>query len=80
MKARVSQLYKTEAEWSKLPDFKPLAGEIIIFAPDEQHRSARLKIGDGTSLLKNLPFFVSVDTEKPTTNKVIDAGRITNDK
>ena len=80
MKARVSQLYKTEAEWSKLPNFKPLAGEIIIFAPDEKYRSARLKIGDGTSLLKNLPFFISADAEKSTTNKVIDAGRISSDK
>jgi hypothetical protein len=32
MKARVSQLCKTEAEWAVLHDFVPLNGEVIILA------------------------------------------------
>jgi hypothetical protein len=77
MKARITQLYKTEAEWLKLPNFKPLPGEIIIFAPDDQHSYTRMKIGDGNTLLTNLPFFGITELDDPRrTNKVIDAGSI----
>ena len=77
MKARISQLYKTEAEWAKLPKFKPFPGEIIIFAPDDQHSYARMKIGDGNTLLINLPFFGITELEDPRrANQVIDAGCI----
>ena len=77
MKARVSQLYKTEAEWAKLPDFTPLRGEFIVFAPDERHSYARMKIGDGISLLVDLPFFGITELEDPRrANTVIDGGEI----
>lgn len=79
MKARISQLYKTEAEWSKLPSFVPLRGEIIVFAPDEQHLSARIKIGDGVTALRKLPFFCNPDADTASNrhNQVLDGGRIT---
>ena len=81
MKARVSQLHKTEAEWNKLPTFVPMQGEFIIFDPDQEHRYARLKIGDGETLLKDLPFFIdsmiSEQLEKYRFDEVIDCGRIT---
>jgi hypothetical protein len=84
MKARVSQLHKTEAEWSKLHDFVPIQGEFIIFDPDKQHRYARLKVGDGVTKLNNLPFFIdsAIDdyVTKKRLNEVIDAGRITDYK
>lgn len=76
MKARVSQLHKTEADWNKLPDFIPIEGEFIIFDPDEQHSYARLKVGDGRAKLKNLPFFVDSTIDRHF-NGIIDAGRIT---
>jgi len=77
MKARVSHLYRTEAEWSKLPNFVPLRGEFIVFAPDDQHSYARMKIGDGNTLLVNLPFFGITELEDPRrANQVIDAGCI----
>lgn len=81
MRARVSQLHRTEAEWNKLADFIPLAGELIIFMPDKQHKYARLKVGDGVTKLKDLTFFIdsAVDdyTVKHRLNEIIDAGRIT---
>lgn len=81
MKARISQLYKTEAEWLKLQKFKPLPGEIIIFAPDDQHSYARMKIGDGNTLLVNLPFFGITELEDPRrANLVIDAGCVADSK
>lgn len=89
MKARISQLHKTEAEWSRFSNFIPLAGEIIIFDADSQHKYARLKIGDGImhddgtisgTKLKDLPFFIdsAIDDHiiKTRFNEVIDAGRI----
>ena len=58
MKARVSQLHKTEAEWNNLPDFIPMFGELIIFDPDKQYKYARTKVGDGKTKLRDLPFFI----------------------
>lgn len=84
MKARVSQLHKTEAEWSRLPDFVPIHGEFIIFDPDKQHKYARLKIGDGQTKLQDLPFFIDSAIDDHVTkrrlNEVIDAGRVTDYK
>jgi hypothetical protein len=93
MKARVSQLHQTEAAWSRRPDFIPLAGEIIVFDADKQHRYVRLKIGDGViqadgtiigTKLKDLPFFIDSAIDDHVTkrryNEIIDAGRVTNYK
>jgi hypothetical protein len=84
MKARVSQLHKTEADWNKLANFVPIQGEFIIFDPDKRHKYARLKVGDGVSKLIDLPFFIdsAIDyhTTKRRLNEVIDAGRITDYK
>lgn len=83
MKARISQLHKTESEWNKLPDFIPLSGELIVFDPDRQHRYARLKIGDGVTKLQNLVFIIdpAVDEFLSTRcDKIIDAGRVTDYK
>jgi hypothetical protein len=81
MKARVSQLYKTEAEWARLPKFVPLRGEFIVFAPDDNYSYPRMKIGDGNTLLANLPFFGITELEDPRRgNQAIDAGRIADTK
>lgn len=84
MKARVSQLHRTEAEWAKLVDFIPLSGEFIIFDPDKQHSYARLKIGDGVTKLSRLPFFIDSAIDDHTTkrrlNEIIDAGRVSDYK
>jgi hypothetical protein len=93
MKARVSQLHRTESEWNKLPNFVPLAGEFIVFDTDEQHPYVRLKIGDGElqadgtikgTKLKDLPFFINATINECLTatrfNDKIDCGRITDYK
>ena len=78
MKARVSQLHKTETEWNKLTNFTPAAGEIIVFDPelDKTYNYVRLKIGDGTTKLIDLPFFVD-STIETIFKTSIDGGRIT---
>ena len=80
MKARISQLHKTEAQWAIMTDFVPLPGELIIFDPDEQNKNALLKIGDGSTPLRSLQFVIGTTADKFTTeiyNEVIDGGRIT---
>jgi hypothetical protein len=80
MKARVCNLNKTEAEWLKL-NFIPLAGELIIYAPDNKYTYQRIKIGDGIHPLHDLPFVIEAIAEtfltKHQYSEVFDAGRIT---
>lgn len=80
MKARVSNLIKTEAEWAKL-NFKPMPGELVIYAPDKVFKYSRIKIGDGEHMLQDLPFVVESITEELLAAKdkleISDAGRIT---
>ena len=57
MKARVTHLHKTEAEWKKLNNWVPEVGEFIIYDPDKNYDYARIKVGDGRAL-KDLPFFI----------------------
>ena len=82
MKARVSNLIKTEAEWSKL-NFKPFPGELIVYAPEDNDdfACARIKIGDGIHMLHELPFTIdyAVNTllDAYKRSEEFDAGRIT---
>lgn len=79
MKARISQLSKTETEWLRIPDFIPLQGELIVYNPDNKHPYARLKIGDGSTLLRELPFFVDYNIDNFITDncdKIIDGGHV----
>lgn len=81
MKARVSNLYRTEAEWKTI-NFIPYEGELIIYAPDTKHDYTRIKIGDGKTLLNSLPFCVEAYVEemlnKYQHKTIADAGRIIN--
>jgi hypothetical protein len=80
MKARIGQLYKTEAEWNKFSEFIPLPGEFVIFSKDENYPYSRLKVGDGKTKLKDLTFFIDSAIDDHVTerfiNDIIDAGRV----
>lgn len=56
MKSRHVQKHATESEWLKANIFIPKQAEIIIYDVDENHPYERFKIGDGVTLLKDLPF------------------------
>lgn len=81
MKARVSQLHKIEAEWLKLNDWTPEAGEIIVYDPDESFEYSRIKLGDGQRALKDLSFFIDSTIadylQKQRRPEILDGGRIT---
>ena len=80
MVARISMLYRTEAEWLKLVDFVPEEGELVLYAPDENYNYVRMKAGDGRTNLQELNFFIDaacteVFNQRAFAN-IIDAGRI----
>ena len=56
MNARVIQKHDTEANWKLAVNFIPKMGEIIIYDVDSTHLIPRFKIGDGTTLVSDLPF------------------------
>lgn len=58
MKARISQLHKTEAEWQKYSDTILEPGEFIVYAPDTSHTYSRIKVGDGKRTIAELDFFI----------------------
>ena len=53
---RIQHKHDIETNWSKAINFIPLAGEIIVYDKDEEHSSARIKIGDGVTKVSDLPF------------------------
>lgn len=55
MQTRIQQKSDTEQNWNN-SNLVPLSGELIIYLPDENHTASRLKIGDGITVVTNLPF------------------------
>lgn len=55
IETRIQLKNDTESNWLSHP-LVPLAGEIIIYNPDNNYAYTRLKIGDGHSSTTNLPF------------------------
>ena len=60
---RIIQKHDSEANWKKATNFIPKAGEIIIYDTDETHHYCRIKIGDGSTLINNLPFSTEEEIE-----------------
>ena len=59
--ARIPQKIDIEANWLKAVNFTPKAGEIIVYAVDENHEVPRIKIGDGITKVSDLPFVITSD-------------------
>ena len=64
VKARIQLKYDTEENWSKAIRFCPLMGEVIIYAIDDTHPFPRLKVGDGTTPVVDLPFLSDANENK----------------
>ena len=60
---RVLLKHDSEANWAKATNFVPKAGELIIYDADETHSYCRIKIGDGSTLINNLPFSTEEEIE-----------------
>lgn len=73
IKARQQQKHDTEINWdiASSKGFIPLAGEMIIYDVDEKNNSPRIKIGDGVTNVKDLPFTSAKSTEDGKNNQVL---------
>lgn len=56
--ARIQYKHDTEANWNKALNFIPKQGELIVYDVDNTYSYERFKIGDGKTLVNNLPFAV----------------------
>lgn len=63
LNTRIQMKTDTEANWNKATNFIPKNGEIIVYATDATHSYQRVKVGDGKTLVNNLPFINDVITE-----------------
>ena len=53
---RIIHKHDIEANWNKAVNFIPMQGEIIVYDIDETYNYERIKIGDGTTKINDLPF------------------------
>lgn len=71
IQTRIQNKHDIEANWNLATNFAPLAGEIIIYDPDENYDFPRFKIGkfkeeNGEQVLtklNELPFVTSLSWE-----------------
>lgn len=56
LNSRMIQKHDIETNWEKATNFIPKQGEIIVYDIDDNYDYARVKIGDGTSKVSDLPF------------------------
>lgn len=47
-----------ESNWNRAVTFIPKQGEIVIYDIDDNHTYERFKIGDGKTLVGQLPFYL----------------------
>lgn len=56
IQGRIQLKCDTEANWDKATNFVPLLGEVVVYTDDDTHHFSRLKVGDGETVVFNLPF------------------------
>lgn len=62
LKTRIQHKRGTANDWSQATNFIPLDGELIIYN-EKDGTSPKFKVGDGVTLVGNLPFVTSESTE-----------------
>lgn len=67
LKTRIIHKHDTEANWLKATGFIPKQGELIVYDVDDTHTYERFKIGDGKTLVSELPFADTTYSEATTT-------------
>lgn len=78
LKTRIVNTSGTEDQWEKVGNvFIPEPGEVIIYLPDTSHTYSRMKVGDGQTLLNQLPFRISLnDFQDTNADFILDSGVI----
>jgi hypothetical protein len=81
LKTRVMLKHDYEANWKDATGFIPMPGEVIIYDADIDapitpknlrgtNRLPRVKIGDGKTLVRDLPFVVNEIAQEEFDNKI----------
>lgn len=73
IKTRIINKHDTEANWALAENFKPLAGEVIVYDIDSNHAYPRFKVGDGKTLVSALPFSIDILTSYVTETELASA-------
>ena len=68
LNGRIIHKHDTEVNWVKAENFIPKQGEIIIYDADSNYNYERIKIGDGTTNVNNLPFINNIITDSEIDN------------
>ncbi len=75
--SRIQHKHDTEANWNTAGTatnpFIPKVGELIIYDPDNSHSIPRIKIGNGSSNIKDLPFVTNEYATEGYVNNAISA-------
>ena len=58
VKTRITMKHDIEENWLKAENFVPLDGEFVVYDADAKNPHPRLKIGNGSTVVNNLPFVV----------------------
>lgn len=76
LKARIVHKHDVQSNWEKATFFTPKEGELIVYEADESVDFPRLKVGDGTSNVNDLPFvaeaLTTADIDEICTDTVLD--------
>ena len=56
LNTRIINKHDIEAKWLEAANFIPKQGELIVYDIDATHDYERIKIGDGITPAKDLPF------------------------
>lgn len=79
IKTRIIHKHDTEQNWNKATNFIPKQGEIIIYDKDSTYAYERIKVGDGTTLVTNLPF-IDNNVKVSFTNQIDNLNSLKLDK
>ena len=74
--SRIQHKHDIEANWLKATTFIPKQGELIIYDIDDNHDYERIKIGDGATIVSNLPF---INDNKANKTDIVQADWNQND-
>lgn len=59
IKSRIIHKHDTQVNWEKATAFIPKQGELIVYDVDDNYTYERFKIGDGATVVSDLPFVLS---------------------
>ena len=58
IQSRLVNKHDVEVNWNRAKTFVPKAGEIIVYDIDDTYSYERFKLGDGKTVVGELPFYL----------------------